>query len=261
MELLTCLRRGAIAGAAGGALAGAFGYGLAGPVMDRAVRLETARAEAEDAAQQAAGLTVEHHAEVFSRGTQHLGLLVASLLAGVAIGVLFAVLYYVRHRSDPTPGTGRDGWRRAVTLGAAAWFAVYLVPFARYPANPPGVGDPNTIDTRTRGYLAAITIGVLGVTAALRLARDLRRRGTRPSHRQLAVTGVLLVTLLLTFALPANTDPLEVPSGLLWQFRVLALLTSTLLWAGLAVTFGLLTQRAEEQGHPGPHQRRTAVYR
>lgn len=245
MELLSCLRRGALAGAGGGMLAGVFGYVLAGPVMDRAVRLETSRADAESAAQQAAGLTVEHHAEVFSRGTQHVGLLVASLLTGLALGVLFGVLYAARHRADPAPGTGRDGWQRAVTLGAAAWFAVYLVPFARYPANPPGVGDPGTVDSRTRGYLTAVAIGILGVTAALRLAVDLRRRGLRPSHRHLAVAGVLLATLALPFALPANTDPLEVPAGLLWQFRVLALLTGTLLWAGLAVTFGLLTERAE----------------
>ena len=259
MELLTCLRRGALAGAAGGTLAGVFGYAFAGPVMDRAVRLETARSEAEDVAQHAAGLTVEHHAEVFSRGTQHVGLLVASLLTGIALGVLFAVLYHVRHRAA-TPGTGRDAWRRALTLGAAAWFAVYLVPFARYPANPPGIGDPNTIDTRTRGYLAAIAVGVLGVTAALRLARDLRQRGTQPSHRQLAVTGVLLLAVLLPFALPANTDPLEVPAGLLWQFRVLAMLTSIVLWAGLAVTFGLLAQRTEQPRSTEPRDHRTHAY-
>lgn len=132
-----------------------------------------------------------------------------------------------------------------MTLGAAAWFAVYLVPFVRYPANPPGVGDPNTIDTRTRGYLAAVAIGLLGVTAALRLAGDLRRRGTRPSHRQLAVAGVLLTTLAVPFLLPTNTDPLDVPAGLLWQFRVLAFATSTLLWTGLAAAFGLLAERDE----------------
>lgn len=246
MELLTCLRRGALAGTAGGALAGAFAYALAEPGMDRAVRLETARENAEQASQQAAGLTIEHHAEVFSRGTQHLGLLVASLVTGLALGVLFGVLYAVRHRADLTPSTGRDGWRRALTLGGAAWFAVYLVPFGRYPANPPGVGDPNTIDTRTRGYLTAVAIGILGVTAALGLAQDLQRRDLRPSHRQLAVAGVLLATLALPFALPADTDPLDVPAGLLWQFRLLAVLTSTLLWAGLAVTFGLLTERAEQ---------------
>lgn len=245
MELLTCLRRGAAAGAAGGALAGAFGYALAGPVMDRAVRLETARENAEQASQQAAGLTIEHHAEVFSRSTQHLGLLVASLVTGLALGVIFGVLYAVRHRADPTPGTGQDGWQRALTLGAAAWFAVYLVPFLRFPANPPGVGDPNTVDTRTRGYLIAIALGILGVTAALRLAQDLRQRGLRPSHRQLAVAAVLLATLAMPFALPGDTGALDVPAGLLWQFRVLAMLTSTLLWAGLTITFGLLAERGE----------------
>ena len=255
MELLSCLRRGALAGAAGGALAGVFGYALAEPVMDRAVRLETVREDAEQASQQAAGLTVEHHAEVFSRGTQHLGLLVASVVTGLALGVLFGVLYAVRHRADPAPGTGGDGWRRALTLGAGAWFAVYLVPFLRYPPNPPGVGDPNTIDTRTRGYLAVVAIGILGVTAALRLAQDVQRRGLRPPHRQLAVAGVLLATLTLPFALPADTDPLDVPAGLLWQFRLLAMLTSTLLWAGLAVTFGLLAERSERprpRVAPGP---------
>ncbi len=39
-DLLSCLRRGAAAGAAGGALAGVFGLVLAEPVMDWAVRLE-----------------------------------------------------------------------------------------------------------------------------------------------------------------------------------------------------------------------------
>lgn len=247
MELLAGLRTGALAGACGGALAAAFGYALAEPVMDRAVRLESAREDAAQAAQQAAGLTVAHHAEVFSRGTQHLGLLVASLATGVALGVLFGVLYAVLRRTDPGPGTERDGWRRALTLGGAAWFAVYLVPFVRYPANPPGVGDPGTIDARTRAYLAALGIGVIGALAALRLAQDLRRRGTLASRRQLAVVAVLLATLALPFALPADTDALDVPAGLLWQFRLLAFATSTLLWAGIAVTFGLLVERGERR--------------
>jgi len=247
MELLTGLRRGALAGAAGGALAGVFGYALAGPVLDRAVRLESAREEAAQAAREAAGLTVAHHAEVFSRGTQHLGLLVASLATGVALGVLFGVLYAVLHRTDPAAGTDRDGWRRALTLGGAAWFAVYLVPFLRYPANPPGVGDPGTIDARVRTYLAALGIGVVGAVAALRLAQDLRRRGTIASGRQLAVVTVLLATAALPFALPGDTDALDVPAGLLWQFRLLAFATSTLLWAGIAVTFGLLVERGERR--------------
>lgn len=236
---MSWLRRGALAGVAGGALAAAFGYTFAEPVMDRAVRLEAAR----QAAQQVSAPLVQQPAEVFSRGTQQLGLLVASVLAGLALGALFAAIYAVRYRADGA-GSGR-AWARAITLGAAGWFALTLVPFLRYPANPPGVGDPGTIDARTRGYLSAIAIGLLGVTAGLHLSRELRGRSTRPSRRHLAVAAVLLTTLALPFALPANTDPLDVPAGLLWQFRLLSLTTSTLLWAGLAVTFGLLAERAE----------------
>lgn len=99
------------------ALAGVFGLALAEPVMDQAVRLESAREEAASAAQHAAGQVAAQHVEVFSRGTQHAGLLVASLVTGLALGVLFGVLYAVRHRTDPTPGTGRDGWRRAAGGG------------------------------------------------------------------------------------------------------------------------------------------------
>jgi len=38
--------------------------------------------------------------------------------------------------------------------------------------------------------------------------------------------------------LPANSDALTVPAGLLWQFRLLALATSALLWGTLSVVFG-----------------------
>lgn len=247
MDLLRSLKHGLQAGVVAGLLTGAFGYLLAEPVMDRAVRLESAREAAEQARQASAGLTVTHHVEVFSRGTQHLGLLVATLATGLALGVLLSVVHAVVHRRDDR---ARDPWRSSLTLAAGAFFAVYLVPFLRYPANPPGVGDPNTIDTRTRTYLAALTIGILGVIAAARLARDLHRRQTVEPLRQLAVAGVLLGTVVLTFALPANTDPLEVPAGLLWQFRLLALASALLLWSSLGVVFGLL-KRAD---HPRPLQ-------
>lgn len=240
MDLLRGLRNGAAAGAVAGLLTGAFGYLFAEPAIDRSVQLETAREAADRAQQSAAGLTVTHHAEVFSRSTQHLGLLVAAVATGLALGVLFGVLHAVLHR-DGSDRNARDRspWRSSLWLAAGAFFAVYLVPFVRYPANPPGVGDPNTIDTRTRAYLAALAIGVLGVVAAARLARDLRGRLTEPL-RHLAVTGVLVATVALTFVLPANTDPLDVPAALLWEFRILAFASSLLLWAALGAAYGLL---------------------
>jgi len=227
---LRYLKRGALAGLLGGALAGAFGYLLAEPVMDRAVALEAARAKASG----------EHVVELYSRHTQHLGFLGATAAVGLALGVLLGVLHGALHRADPD----RDPWRRALQLGGCAFFGVYLVPFLRYPANPPGVGDPGTIDARTHAYVIAVVIGIVGAVTVALAAGGLAERGWRASHRQLAVLGLAVLTLAITFVLPADTDEIGVGPALLWQFRLLALATSALLWGGMTVAFGLLGERA-----------------
>jgi predicted cobalt transporter CbtA len=223
--MLQALRRGLAAGAVGGLLAGAFGYLLATPLMDRAVELEAARSD---------GSTVE----TFTRNTQHLGFIGATLAVGLALGVLYAVAHRFSGADD------RDPWGRALRLGAGGFFALALVPFLRYPANPPGVGDSATIDGRSHLWTVALVIGLAGAVAAGLVARQLKERGTRASVRQLVVVLVLAATVSLTFVLPDNTDEITVPVGLVWDFRILSLATLALLWGGLAATFGLLSERA-----------------
>lgn len=226
--MLASLRRGLLAGAVGGLLAGAFGFLLAEPLMDRAVDLEAARSAA-------AG---ESSVETFTRNTQHVGLLVASLAVGLAFGVLYAVVHALLHREEG------DHWGRALRLGLAGFFGVALVPFLRYPANPPGVGDGATIDSRAHLWTVALVIGLVGASLAALVARGLRERGVAARYRQLAVVGVGAATVALTFVLPDNTDPIQAPVHLVWDFRLLSLATLVLLWGGLAVSYGLLGERA-----------------
>jgi hypothetical protein len=197
----------------GGLLAGAFGYLLAEPLMDRAVDLEAAR-------QAASG---QHTIETFTRNTQHAGFLGATLLVGIALGILYSVVHRMVRQE------GEDPWGAAIRLGAGGFFALSLVPFLRYPSNPPGVGDGATIDGRSHLWTVTLVIGLVGAVAAGLLARQLRDRPA--SSRHLAVAGVLVATVAVTFAL-------------LWDFRLLSLATLVLLWGGLAATFGLLTERA-----------------
>lgn len=196
--------------------------------MDDAVDLEAAR-------QKSIG---EHSIETFSRNTQHLGFLIATLVVGLALGVLLAVVHRLL-RQD-----GEDPWAAALRLGAAGFFALSLVPFLRYPSNPPGVGDSATIDSRSHLWTVTLVIGLVGVATAGLLARQLTTKAVRRSLRQIAVAGVLVATVALTFVLPDNTDEIAVPVGLIWQFRLLSLATLVLLWGGLAVTYGLLGERA-----------------
>jgi hypothetical protein len=226
--MLTSLRRGLSAGAVGGLLAGLFGFLLAEPVMDRAVDLEAARSAA----------LGESGVETFDRNTQHVGFLVVTLAVGLAFGVLYGVVHRLLHRDD------QDGWGRALRLGGSAFFGLALVPFLRYPSNPPGVGDAATIDSRTHLWTVSLVIGLIGACFAALVARGLRERGVASRYRQLAVAGVLAATVALTFVLPDNTDPIEAPVHLVWDFRLLSIATMVLLWGGLAATFGLLSERA-----------------
>jgi hypothetical protein len=52
------------------------------------------------------------------------------------------------------------------------WFVLFLVPALKYPANPPAVGDPETIYYRESLYIGLLTIS--GFTA-LGLALSYRR--------------------------------------------------------------------------------------
>jgi hypothetical protein len=233
--------RGALAGAIAGLMTGAFSFLLAEPIMDRAVRLESARAGAAHA-----GATADQHAEVFTRDTQHVGLLVATLVTGLALGVLFAVVYAVVHRRD----LAGESWRHAMRLAGAALVGVWLLPFLRYPANPPGVGEEDTVGMRASAWLGAIVISLFVVAAAWRVYD---RLAERPAPlRQGAVAGIGVAGLAVLFLLPNNPDPVEVPATLLWDFRLLAAATSLLLWTTLGAGFGLLGLRAAHQRASAP---------
>src|SRR6266540_3810611 len=45
-------------------------------------------------------------------------------------------------------------------LAAVAFASAWLVPFLKYPSNPPGVGEASTISQRTRLYLAMVALSI-----------------------------------------------------------------------------------------------------
>src|SRR5258706_15350660 len=135
--------RGVIAGAVGGVLAFLFVRIFAEPLIQQAIDYAGGRDEAQRALDNAPGGA---EMEVFSRTIQeNIGAGVALILFGVAMGALFAVVY--------ATCLGRVGRVRApplaVLVAGAAFVAVYLVPFLKYPSNPPSVGNADTIRLRS----------------------------------------------------------------------------------------------------------------
>lgn len=216
------LARGSLAGAAAGLLAALFHLLLTEPVLDRAIALEGAEAGA------------------VSREVQkYLGGPAGQVLFGVAVGLLFALAYRV------LPSTA-SAWRRSLGLALGGWLVLAAIPQLRYPANPPGVGDPETISGRTSSYLLAYALGLVVVSGGYAALRHLHRRGWSEPARQAVVVGVALLAVGAAYALlPGSGDAVDAPADLVWDFRIRALGGLTLFFAALGAAFGELTRRAE----------------
>jgi predicted cobalt transporter CbtA len=219
------LRRGVLAGAAAGAALAVFLRLVGEPTMARAIALEAQRSP------------TQAEEELFSRGAQQVGGMVGAMAYGVCLGVIAAVvLAGSRHRS-----ASRSEWRRAMALGGVGFVTVVLLPFLKYPANPPGVGDPATVGRRTALFLAVLAWSVLVSWGSWRLWVRLRDQGW-PEHRGwAAVAGLYATASALALALmPSFPDAVDAPEGLLWRFRVASLAGSAVFWAVLGWVLGFL---------------------
>ena len=222
------LRRGLAAGLLAGLLAGLFAYLFAEPALDRAIELENA--------------AHEHSEQVFDRGEQKAGLILATALYGTSVGALFGLL------SAFFRGLYRSEWRRSLALAGAIFLGAVLLPFLKYPPNPPGVGaDPATLTERTLAYLATVALGMLAVLAAWRFARGLEK--TSLPVRDLTVGGILAgLWAFLYLAMPEfGVAAGRAPAELVWDFRLSSLGTQLVLWAGIGCIFGLLGERASRR--------------
>jgi hypothetical protein len=219
--------------------AGAFHLTVSERFVDRAIRLEE-QAEAEHV--EAEGAAQEHHEPVFSRRTQKAGLLVGLLVYGLGAGAIFAGAYALWGQRLP----GRSPRARILLFGGIAVFSAVLVPFLKYPSNPPGVGDPGTLTQRQLLYIGCLLLSVAGVWIAARVFVRLRSR-TSPVVAAAGAAAVLAVWLMVLFlVLPDRTDPVNTPATLLLQFRASSLAGQLIFWAAFVVFFAEVVQRSAE---------------
>ncbi|MHB9864134.1 CbtA family protein [Streptomyces sp. YIM S03343] len=224
------LVRGMLAGLAAGLLALVVAYFLGEPRVDSAIAYEEAHAHAH-----------EHGVEAVSRTMQSTaGLTTGVLVYGVAFGGIAALAYcFALGR------IGRFGPRAsALLLAAAGLIAVYVVPFLKYPANPPSVGEADTIARRTTLYFLMVALSVLLAVATVILGNRLAPRlGNWNATVAAGAFLVLAVTLAYVFLPSVNEVPKDFSATLLWQFRLAALAVQATLWTAFGLVFGELAER------------------
>jgi predicted cobalt transporter CbtA len=239
------LLRGLLAGLIAGLLAGVFAYSTGESRIDAAIAIEDAAAAPADPAGTAVTAESHHDEELVSRDGQRAGLFLATALYGVAMGGLLATAYTLLRRRLRTP----SDTRAAFGLAGAALLGIVLVPFVKYPANPPAVGDPATINQRTISYLSIVVIGLVAVWAGVVASRSPRASSPEWLRAAAAVGGFLIVVGIGYLLLPSIDEvPDTFPASLLWNFRMASLGTQATLWTALGLAFGALLDRLGTRG-------------
>jgi predicted cobalt transporter CbtA len=222
------LVRGLIAGLVAGLLALVFARIFGEPAIGSAIDFESAQG----------GITQETTAEpeLVSRSVQSsIGLATAVLVYAVAFGGLFSLAFATAY--------GRVGElsarATAAVLALGGYLVVYVVPFLKYPANPPAFSAEETIGQRTGWYLAMVTISVLLAVIAVYLGRRLAPRLGTWNAALTAGGGYVVAVAAAQALLPSlNETPAAFPATVLWDFRVASLGTQLVLWAALGLLFG-----------------------
>jgi hypothetical protein len=194
--------------------------------------------------------------ELVSRAVQGtIGLLTGVVVYSCALGGIFALVFaYAQGR------IGRIGARGiAAILAVGAFVVLFLVPQLKYPANPPSIGNPITIASRTALYLAMIMWSIAAVVAALLAARRMFGRiGIWNAALSGGAVYIVLVALAMQLLPAVNEVPDDFPATVLWQFRMASLGGHAVLLATLGLVFGALTEHDTVRvRHPGARLRFT----
>ncbi len=233
------LLRGMIAGAIAGILVFAFAHTFGEPLVDKAIAFE-------EAAATAAGEAAEP--EIVSRATQAgIGLFTGVMAYGIAVGGLFALAFaFVHGRFSKLSARGT-----AAVIALAAFVAIILVPGIKYPANPPAVGNPDTIGVRTELFFLMIVVSVGALVAAVAFARNLAVRfGIWNGSIIAGIAYIVFIGVVQYLLPPINEVPENYSAAVLWSFRTTSLGMHVILWSVLAVVFGFLAEKRLEARSP-----------
>ncbi|MFF4934235.1 CbtA family protein [Streptomyces griseofuscus] len=160
-----------------------------------------------------------------------------------------------RRRREREPAAGGQPRRDTYLWGAPPTSPAFTLeclplhrpgdrPFLKYPANPPAVGNPDTIGKRTTLYFLMMLLSVLLAIAATipgkRLAPSL---GAWWATVIAVVAFALVIGLAYAFLPVINEVPKDFPATVLWRFRLSALAIQLTLWTGFGLLFGELAER------------------
>lgn len=220
-----------VAGCLAGTIHGLANLAIVEPYLDEAIGIENqnlfASGEEEDTLQ----FQVEYESyRIWQKGGQVL----AGAILGTSIGALFGIVFALSRKILP----GDHYVKKALVLSGIMWFTIYLIPFLKYPANPPTVGDPDTVVLRAILYLSFIAISGFGAVGFYQLFKRLEKR-----KRIVAFIGYAAFISVVFLLMPDNPDEVTAPMDLVNGFRAMSVVAVSIFWISIGVILGAFWQK------------------
>jgi predicted cobalt transporter CbtA len=213
-----------LAGAIAGTILGVMNQVAVEPYIERAIELEM-----QNTVQ--SGQVIDPDEFTAYRFWQKGGEIVAGTILGLSIGSLFGIVFAYTYSSIP----GSNNKKKALIVAGIMWFVLFLMPALKYPANPPAVGDPETIYYRQTLYVAFLAISGF---SALGLAFLYRRMGSLNTKKTIIPAAYAAIIAGAYLAMPSSPDPINAPTDLVIGFRAASAITLSIFWGLLGVIFG-----------------------
>jgi hypothetical protein len=223
-----------LAGCSAGIIHGLVNSVLVEPYLDKAIGIENQHLFESGDAKDTPQFWVEYYSY---RAWQKGGQLLAGAILGIAIGALYGIVFGYARNILP----GNHFVKKTLILAAIMWVTLYLIPFAKYPANPPTVGDPETIILRQTLYVLIIGISGVGALGFYQVYKRLKNK------KIIAVLGYSGFITAVFFAMPQNPDVITAPMDLVNGFRMVSLVGTSIFWLSLGFIFGILWQKLQPE--------------
>ncbi len=170
------------------------------------------------------------------RDWQKGGQILAGAILGTSIGALFGIIFAYSRSILP----GIHNVKKAIILAGIMWLTIYFIPFLKYPANPPTVGDPETVVLRGIFYLSFIAISGFGAIGFYQLYKKLEK-----SKKIVAFIGYVAFITAIFVVMPQNPDEVTAPMELVYGFRAMSVIAVSIYWISLGVILGIFWQKIQ----------------
>lgn len=222
-----------LAGCFAGIIHGATNLAIVEPYLDDAIGIENQNLFASGEEEDTPEFWVEYSAY---RNWQKGGQVLAGAILGTSIGALFGIVFAFSRKALP----GKHNVKKALVLAGIMWLTIYFIPFLKYPANPPTVGDPDTVVLRGILYLSFIAISGFGVVGFYKLSKKL------PKSKKIAsLIGYTVFVSVIFVVMPQNPDQITAPLDLVNGFRTMSVFAVSIYWISLGIILGMFWQKLQ----------------